>query len=443
MMIGALLLCAGAIGPARSAGPVRAPDVFSVRLEGFAFESTQQTTSTQLAPRTGYSFAKVNSTPSLDGGRSLDLEARGATNQDNGFGGVVVFTANNGSAVPGYSAAFFPVFEGFSTVSEKCAANQTEYKETPECRSQPGPYSLAQVVPDEVAPRAIGLARNSGEGDAGDTVSRAEVTPQADGTVLGRQQNRGRNQGVPGTPIIVEAYVAEIHIEATPAGVAAEGACTGTVSVGGQRVDDDEGLQAALASVPTNPGLTVRYEPPSAVQIDPKPGGGLEVRCRGPRFQVSNTLQGGTSVTYTYGSAFGAAGRPENRTSPSESTPAGPPGGAAPPAQIGTVTARPPASAGAVAPAAVRPAPSAGTEATPAPAATDSSYAAPPASPTDPAVEPVSSSGLIERRIDTLPVGVWTGLAGVALPLGVWLLLGVTGSLARGATTLRLPPFRD
>jgi hypothetical protein len=36
-----------------------------------------------------------------------------------------------------------------------------------------------------------------------------------------------------------------------------------------------------------------------------------------------------------------------------------------------------------------------------------------------------------------------TGLAASLLPLAVWLLMGVTGSLARGSTRLLMPPFRD
>jgi len=37
----------------------------------------------------------------------------------------------------------------------------------------------------------------------------------------------------------------------------------------------------------------------------------------------------------------------------------------------------------------------------------------------------------------------FSGAGGAALALGVWLLLGVTGSLARGLPSLRLPPFPD
>ncbi len=58
---------------------------------------------------------------------------------------------------------------------------------------------------------------------------------------------------------------------------------------------------------------------------------------------------------------------------------------------------------------------------------------------------PVESASpeLVRRAIDTLPIGVLTGASGAALALGVWLLLGVTGSLARGLPRLRLPPFPD
>lgn len=51
-------------------------------------------------------------------------------------------------------------------------------------------------------------------------------------------------------------------------------------------------------------------------------------------------------------------------------------------------------------------------------------------------------AALIEKPLDLLPIGAWTALAATLLPLTVWLLLGVTGSLARGSTRLRLPPFR-
>ncbi|HEU5085097.1 MAG TPA: hypothetical protein VFU14_17275 [Acidimicrobiales bacterium] len=50
---------------------------------------------------------------------------------------------------------------------------------------------------------------------------------------------------------------------------------------------------------------------------------------------------------------------------------------------------------------------------------------------------------LVRRGVDALPIGALTGAGGAALALGVWLLLGVTGSLARGLPSLRLPPFPD
>jgi hypothetical protein len=42
-----------------------------------------------------------------------------------------------------------------------------------------------------------------------------------------------------------------------------------------------------------------------------------------------------------------------------------------------------------------------------------------------------------------MPLAAATTAAATVLPLGVWLLLGVVGSLSRGYTRLRLPPFRD
>jgi hypothetical protein len=54
-----------------------------------------------------------------------------------------------------------------------------------------------------------------------------------------------------------------------------------------------------------------------------------------------------------------------------------------------------------------------------------------------------TAGGLIPKRIDTLPLAVGTAAAATMLPIGVWVLLGVTGSLARGLPRLRLPPFPD
>jgi hypothetical protein len=51
------------------------------------------------------------------------------------------------------------------------------------------------------------------------------------------------------------------------------------------------------------------------------------------------------------------------------------------------------------------------------------------------------AADLISRRIDTMPLAAWTAGAAVLLPAAVWLLIGVTGSLARGEPRLRLPPF--
>ena len=152
-------------GSQEAAGSV--PNTFGLRLEGFAVESTANTTATGAAPRSAYSYAKVSSTLDLDGSRGLDMEARGANAQDAGLLGVVLFSGGDvpidGNNLAFYAQAFFPTFEGFSQTAEKCAFNQTEAKETPECRDQDGPYALAKVVPDQAAPSATGIGAQPGQ----------------------------------------------------------------------------------------------------------------------------------------------------------------------------------------------------------------------------------------------------------------------------------------
>jgi len=425
---------------AQEAGAV--PNTFGLRLEGFAVETTANTTATGVAPRSAYSYAKVSSTLDLDGSRGLDMEARGANNQDAGLVGVVLFSGGdvpvNGNNLPGYTQAFFPTFEGFSQVSEKCAANQTEAKETPECRDQPGPYALSRVVPDQAAPVAIGIGRNqdSGEG-GGDARSQSVIEPQPDGTIRGVQSNRGSDQRVPGTPITVDSYVAEQTVVASRGAATAEVRCAGEVSVGGQQVTDDEALQAALAPLSVGSDLRVSFEPATPPVITQLPGGALEATCRGPRFTVFASPQGGSGITYTFGKTFAAVGITEDREplGLGGGSGAGSIGGGFDPLPGGGSAPTPPAATGSVSLGT-----GTGTATPPAPAAD-----APPE--TEPIADdrPLESASpeLIRRRIDTLPLGALTATGGALLALAVWLLLGVTGSLARGLPTLRLPPFHD
>ena len=412
--------------PATSATVV--PNVFSVRLQGWAVQSNVATTSTAVIPGAGYSFAKVNSTPALDGGtRDLDMAAIGANGQDEGLPGVVLFTAggslpSGSSTIPGYAEAFFPTFEGKSAVSEKCAANQAEAKETPECREQPGPYAYAQVFDDQEKPRAIGSARSGGQEDGnGETSTLSEITPKDDGTITSVQRNVGRDLGVPGTPITVESFIAETLVTATTESVSATGECSATVKVGGQQIASNRELQQALGPFSTTSGVKVTYVEPSAPAVVQKPDGGLEVSCRGPQFVVFAPVQGGTGTTYTYGRTFSAAGKPANRES----------------AGLGSSVSDILGGGGAIGGVG---GPTGGTSVPASTAPTgEQAAAAPAAPPSDVAAQPAA---LVEKPLDLLPIGAWTALAATLLPLAVWLLLGVTGSLARGSTRLRLPPFR-
>jgi hypothetical protein len=409
------------------------PNVFSVRLQGWAVQSTASTTSTQEVPGFGFSFAKVNSTPSLDGGRDLDMAAIAANGQDDGLGGVVIFGGSiptNGSNLPGYTEAFFPTFEGKSTVSEKCAANQTEAREAPECRDQPGPYAFSQVVPEESALSAIGTARNGGGPEGGDTSTTASVTPTEEGAIASLQRNTGRDLLVPGTPISVDSFLAEVRIVAATTGVTAESVCDATVSVGGQQVASNRELQQLLGPFSTSTGVTVEYRPPTEPVIEPTPDGGLQVSCRGPQFVVDAPVQGGTGATYTYGRTFGAAGKPAQRDGGGPVGDLGNPIGGPIGGPIG-----PPATGGNGSPTGVG-LPSVSTPEVATPEVDDGGGS--------PTITP-SSGGeqLVEKRLDTFPIAMWSAAAGTALPLAVWLLLGVTGSLARGSRRLRLPPFHD
>ena len=417
------------------------PNTFGLRLEGFAVESSANTTATGVAPRSAYSYAKVSSTLDLDGSRGLDMEARGANSQDAGLLGVVLFSGGdvpiNGNNLAFYTQAFFPTFEGFSQISEKCAFNQTEAKETPECRDQDGPYALSRVVPDQAAPSATGIGRNqdSGEG-GGDARSRSVIEPQPDGSIRGVQRNSGSDQGVPGTPIKVDSYVAEQTVTASLGSATAEVRCAGEVSVGGQPVSDNKGLQELLAPLTIGSDLRVTFEPATEPTITELPGGGLEASCRGPRFTVFASPQGGTGTTYTFGRTFAAVGVTENREPIGSSS-----------GSIGGEGFTPPPSADPPAPAATgSTSSSTGTSSTPAPPPAEPAEEAP--TPTVPIAddgsnETASGPELVRRSIDAVPIGAFTAAGASLLALCVWLLLGVTGSLARGLPSLRLPPFRD
>jgi hypothetical protein len=433
--------------------PAPVPNTFGLRLEGFAVETTANSTATGVAPRSSYSYAKVSSTLDLDGSRGLDMEARGANSQDAGLLGVVLFSGGelplNGNFLPGYTQAFFPTFEGFSQISEKCAFNQTEAKETPECRDQDGPYALSRVVPDQAAPSATGIGRNQSEGEAGgDARSRSVIEPQPDGSIRGVQVNEGSDQRVPGTPITVDSYIAEQTVVATIGSAAADIRCAGEVSVGGQQVTDNKRLQELLAPFTIGSDLRVTFEPATEPVVRDLGGGAQEASCRGPRFTVFASPQGGTGTTYTFGRTFSAVGITENRepigagadvmgggftpiddAAPSSASASAPGQGPTPPAATGSTSS------------------STGTSSVSPPAA--DAVEEPAATPTVPiasddgGTEQAGGPELVRRTIDTTPIGAFTAVGGALLGLGVWFLLGVTGSLARGLDSLRLPPFRD
>lgn len=445
--LAAVAVFAGAVGfgalgqsaAGQEAAPAPLPNTFGLRLEGYAVEVNTFSTATAVTPRSAYSYAKISSSLDLDGGRGLDMEARGANGQYAGLEGAVLFSGDSpvdGNSLPGYAQAFFPTFEGFSTVSEKCVANQTEAKETPECRDQAGPYAFAQVVPDEAAPAAVGVGRNEGDDSGGDARSRSEIVPGEDGSIRGVQVNRGSDQRVPGTPIVVQSYVAEQSVAAVIGDASTEISCGGQVTVAGQPVNDNEALQEALAPLTIGSDLRVTYEPPSEPEVKELPGGALEATCRGPRFTVFTSGQGGTGTQYTFGRTLAAIGLTENREAFAGAGGGGgaigdfpePAGGGAPTGAGSSVA--PPAATGSVS--------------TGAPAASpDEQPTAPTSTVPIGSDEEASGPELVRRGVDALPIGALTAAGGAALALGVWLLLGVTGSLARGLPSLRLPPFPD
>lgn len=409
------------------------PLVFSMRLEGYAIEANTFSTATAVVPRSAYSFAKLLSIRDLDGQRGLDMEARGANGQYAGLEGAVIFSGGdnpiNGNNLPGYTQAFFPSFEGFEQFSEKCAFNQTEAKETPECRDQDGPYALARVVPDQDFPVTEGVGRNAGDEDSGDAHSRSFVEPQADGSVRGLQTNRGSAQQVPGTPVMVDSYRAEQTVTTTIGTSATDISCSGEVSVAGQAVADNKELQQALAPLTVASDLRVTFEPATEPEVRRLPGGGLEASCRGPRITVFASPQGGSGTAYTYGFTFAAVGITENPEGFGDSG-----GSDFPPiTSVGGDTAAPPPTATG----------SVSSSPTPSVPSTTAPAEEPAPTSTVPRETELAGNNLVRESIDALPVGVWTGLAAGLLPLAIWLLLGVTGSLARGLPRLRLPPFHD
>ena len=424
---GSMLLApssAGQTAPAAGSGP---PLFFATRLEGFSVRPSATASARTANPGSGYSVADLASTAGLDGSRSLQMKAVASTNDPGDLGGAALFADPDGatasSTFPGYAEAFFPAFEevGQSQIAEKCAVNR-EPREEPACRDQPGAYSLAKVTPDGAEPVVEAFARNAGNGESGDTISRADVRPTDDGGVIGVQLNEGRDMGVEGTPIKVESFLATSTVVSTYAGVTGSGECTARVSVFGQAFESDADLQALLEPFSKATGINVKYTPPTKVQVKDTLGGTKEVTCTGARFQVSG-LPGGTSTDVIYGSTYATATPTSDKAII---------GADVPPIDdvlSTTVTAAPSGAA---------------------PSPTEI------ASPTAPALEKpavtsdgggqqqvASGPGLVERRIETMPLAVGTAVAAVVLPLGVWLLLGVIGSLARGLPTLKLPPFRD
>ncbi len=380
-------------------------------------------------PGSGYTVADIASTAGLDGRRSLQMKAVASTNDPGDLGGAALFADPDGatasSTFPGYAEAFFPTFEavGQSQISEKCAVNR-EPREEPACRDQPGAYSLAQVTPDGLKPTVKGFARNAGTGESGDTVSRADVQPTQEGGVVGVQLNEGRNLGVAGTPIQVESFRATSTVVATYAGVTGAGECSARVSVFGQSFESDADLQALLGPFSDATGVTVRYTPPSKIQVKDTLGGTKEVTCTGARFQVSG-LPGGTSSDVIFGATFATATPTSDKAIIGEDVP-----------PVDDVL-RKTISSG-----------TAGVDATSSPFVTP----VPAASSVEGAAvtsdgggqqQVAAGPGLVERRIDTMPLAVGTAVAATILPLGLWLLLGVIGSLARGLPRLKLPPFRD
>lgn len=425
-----VLVSGGAVPSSGAATPP--PAFFAARVEGSALRVSADATATNVNPSPAYSFAQIGSTADLSGERSLQMKATGTTNDPGDLGGAALFTPDSptrGTAdFPNFSEAFFPAFEelGQSEVSEKCAFNN-ESREEEACRDQPGPYALARVVPDAASPHALGEGRNAGERSNAETWSIAEVRTDDTGAIIASQRNEGRDLSVPDTPIRVRSFTAMSEVIATPDGVEATGECSARVTVGGQEIDSNEALQAALG--PFAASGMVEYLPPTEAEVTETFGGTKEVRCHGPRFRVTAS-ETGVAATYTYGQTFATASKPSESAAEPEvdgvlgdgfgdiGLDTGPPPAPASPGPTGTGVSPGPSPA-------LEPRPDTGD---------DTELTAPPQ-----AQQPPSGPGLVEQRIDTLPLAAATATAAAALPIGAWLLVGVVGSLARGATTLQLP----
>lgn len=449
---GALLALGVGVAPlTRAATPP--PLFFAARLEGYAVRASATAQARTLDPGSGYSFASVGSTAALDGSRDLQMKATGTTNDPGNLGGAALFTPDSPTSgtsnFPNFSEAFFPAFEavGQSSVAEKCSLNAAS-KESPECRDQPGPYALARVVPEPDAPSAEGFARNGGSGeDGGESVTRSRISAGDAGEIIGVQRNEGRSIAVPGTPVVVESFLATSKVTATPDGVSAEGTCTAEVTVGGEPVTTNEELQALLGPLT---GTAVEYQPPTEAAVTETFGGTKEVTCTGARISVTGP---DATLDYTFGQTFATASPPSDAGGLSASGVLGGTFGG------GTSSAGGPTLSRSPAPGVL---PAGGPTATPGTVGSSRSTTPPPSgagggqAAGSPGAAGLSRSpigggalsaaappALLRTKLDTFPIALTTAAAATVLPLGVVLLWAVVGSLARGLPALRFPPFRD
>ena len=242
---------------------------------------------------------------------------------------------------------------------------------------------------------------------------------------------------MPGTPIQVDSYIAEQTVTAALGSATAEVRCAGEVSVGGQPVTDNESLQDLLAPLSVGSDLKVTFEPATEPTI-------TETARRWPRGVVPGSAvhrlrqPPGRHRHHVHVRQDLRRRRASPRTGSRSAAPAGawaastsaPVTGSGAPVATGSTTS------------------STGTSSSPSlPSGTDTPETDAP-TPTVPIaddgpLESASGPELVRRSIDAVPIGAFTAAGGGLLALGIWLLLGVTGSLARGLTTLKLPPFRD
>lgn len=492
LTVGLSLFPTGSVSAAPATG-------FFTQVNGFSVQSSVSGGGANTNPSSGFTIAKLQSLPKLGGGRALGMFAVGSTNNPGDLGGAALFTptAPTGpgtSNFPLYSEAFFPAepSSGQSERSEKCGANP---QSTPSdaCREQPGPYAMAEVKPDENAPVSLGFARNGGRDGQGETQSTSEVKTDGE-AVVSRQVNVGRQSGVPGTPIMVDNFRAESFIKTTREAQTATGSCTADVRVGTTAITTPEQLATVLALVA--PAIKVTYTPPTKAMPKVLEAGerdGVEISCTGAKFEVTS---GDVSTIYTYGSTFSTAspqldseaisltggdgsvvsdsgivttdppatsgapvdagsGSPAVGTSDPGFTPSAPvvdPSASLPSVSTdsgGSASASFP-DTGAALPSAPSPAaPSAAVPSAAIPPSAAVPVAAPAAAPavveapaTVPANQVSGGGDLVRKGINLARIAAGTTVAASLLPLGIWLLMGVVGSLARG-TGLRLPPFRS